>query len=112
VLQEWISVLPTNQWGEIIRKSAAQAGVLVDRISMVEGEVGIFFVLPVRHISIRLRMLYCAGMSDPGVCVLVTSRGFRRKRQCSSSAGILVSCLPQLRDVPRPLRRSPFKPSV
>ena len=47
--QEWVSVLPTNQWGHIIKQSAEEAGVNVDHLEMVDdAEVGVFFVLPVR----------------------------------------------------------------
>ncbi len=47
--QEWGSVLPTNQWGHIIKQSAEEAGVNVDHLEMVDdAEVGVFFVLPVR----------------------------------------------------------------
>ena len=42
-------MLPTNQWGHIIKQSAEEAGVNVDHLEMVDdAEVGVFFVLPVR----------------------------------------------------------------
>lgn len=44
---EWVSVLPTNQWGQIIKRIAEQAGVATPHMRMVDGgEVGIFFVIP------------------------------------------------------------------
>ena len=61
--QEWVSVLPTNQWGHIIKQSAEEAGVNVDHLEMVDdAEVGVFFVLPVRanNSAVQLRIRYPA----------------------------------------------------
>ena len=66
--QEWVSVLPTNQWGHIIKQSAEEAGVNVDHLEMVDdAEVGVFFVLPVRANN-------SAAAADP-TPRLATSRG-------------------------------------
>ena len=47
VESEWVSALPKNRWGEVIKTSADQAGVLTHHITMSEGQdVGIFFVIP------------------------------------------------------------------
>ena len=43
---EWVSVLPTNQWGDIIKRSAEQAGVGTRHMRMEVGDVGVFFVIP------------------------------------------------------------------
>lgn len=60
-------MLPTNQWGEIIRKSAEQSGVKVDRIPMVEGEVGVFFVIPAEKTVQFQRRHSAFALQQPGL---------------------------------------------
>ena len=60
-------MLPTNQWGEIIKQSAEQAGVRVDRIPLVEGEVGVFFVLPAQKTVQFQRRHSAFALQEPGL---------------------------------------------
>ena len=76
-------MLPTNQWGHIIKQSAEEAGVNVDHLEMVDdAEVGVFFVLPVRanNSAVQLRIRYPAwpsrGLAVSGPRPLTPAVGF------------------------------------